>query len=63
MNSTKRGKQQLIKGDSKMKAEGEFGYEADLLVEMTHSTDKVEKRREMMRSRKTRNRAQADDGK
>lgn len=57
------GKSQLVKGDSKMKAEGEFGYEADLLVELTHSTDKVEKRKAMMRKRATRSRAMADDGK
>jgi hypothetical protein len=39
------GKKELVKGDSKMKAEGEFGYEADLLVEMTAHSDKQEQRR------------------
>lgn len=39
------GKKELVKGDSKMKAEGEFGYEADLLVELTSQMDKQEVRR------------------
>jgi AAA domain len=34
-----RGKKELVKGDSKMKAEGEFGYEADLLIEMFSDAD------------------------
>lgn len=34
-----KGKKELIKGDSKMKAEGEFGYEADLLIEMFSDAD------------------------
>jgi AAA domain len=29
-----KGKRELVKGDSKMKAEGEFGYEPSLLIEM-----------------------------
>lgn len=34
-----KGKKELVKGDSKMKAEGEFGYEADLLIEMFSDAD------------------------
>jgi hypothetical protein len=36
------GKRELVKGDSKMKAEGEFGYETDLLVELYASAAQVE---------------------
>lgn len=39
------GKRELVKGDSKMKAEGEFGYEADLLLEMSATSDKAEQRK------------------
>lgn len=39
------GKKELIKGDSKMKAEGEFGYEADLLMELAAHSDKTEQRK------------------
>lgn len=34
-----RGKKELVKGDSKMKAETEFGYEADLLIELFSDAD------------------------
>ena len=34
-----RGKKELIKGDSKMRAEGQFGYEPHLLVEMEKIRD------------------------
>lgn len=39
------GKKELVKGDSKMKAEGDFGYEADLLMELGAHSDKTEQRK------------------
>jgi hypothetical protein len=34
-----RGKKELVKGDSKMRAEGQFGYEPNLLIEMEKIRD------------------------
>lgn len=39
-----KGKKVLVKGDSKMKTEGEFGYEPNLLIEMESERRKVSKR-------------------
>jgi hypothetical protein len=36
------GKKELVKGDSKMKAEGEFGYETDLLIELYATAAQVD---------------------
>lgn len=36
--TNEKGKKELIKGESKMKAEGEFGYEPSLLIEMARES-------------------------
>lgn len=39
-----KGKRELVKGDSKMKTEGEFGYEPNLLIEMEAERRKTTKK-------------------